>query len=170
MRPKTTIAVIVGTLLMVCTGNSLWAGEGAGDACSLLTQARVSAVLSVSVGAGEYPGGSSPFTGKPDRRVCQWSQPGSSFGGKRVRLDLFGPIGKLTPVDRFNNAKAPVQGIKKTSISGVGDEAYYVESRVNISLYVKKGSSVFDIVVLGFSPDQIRAMEKTLAQDVVARL
>jgi hypothetical protein len=155
---------------IISAGSLLWAASGLSDACSLLSQSRVSAVLGVSIGSGEYPGGSSPFTGQPNRLLCQWSQPGNSFGGKRVRLDLFGPIGKLTPVERFNNAKTPVQGIVKTPISGVGDDAYYIVSGLNTSLYVKKGGSVFDIVVFGFPEDQIKAMEKTLAQDVLAKL
>jgi hypothetical protein len=47
--------------------------------------------------------------GVPSRRfVCQWYQPGdTSLGRRRIALNLFGPIGGLTPADRFANEKAP---------------------------------------------------------------
>jgi hypothetical protein len=86
-------------------------------------------------------------------------------------LTLYGPIGKLTLVDRFNNGKAPVLGIPKTPLSGIGDDAYYVTTRgLGTGLDVKKGNCVFQIRVYGFPEDQIKAMEKTLAQDALAKL
>ena len=63
-----------------------------------------------------------------------------------------------------------MQGITKTPVSGIGDDAYYIESGLNTSLYVKKGSSVFQITVFGFSAEQIKSMEKTLGQEAAANL
>lgn len=86
-------------------------------------------------------------------------------------LDIFSPIGKLTPVDRFTNAKTPVKGITKTPVSGVGDDAYYITTPgLGTGLNVKKGNSAFQIRVNGFPVDQTKAMEKTLALDVLAKL
>jgi hypothetical protein len=76
---------------------------------------------------------------------------------------MFGQIGKLTPAERFENAKTPVEGITKTPVSGVGEDAYYIESGLNTSLYVRKGASVFQMIVFGFSKEQVKTMEKTLA-------
>jgi len=83
---------------------------------------------------------------------------------------MFGQIGKLTPAERFENAKTPVQGITKTPVSGVGDDAYYIESGFNTSLYVRKGTSVFQMIVFGFSKEQVKTTEKTLAQEAASKL
>ena len=135
------------------------------DACALLTQAQVSAVLGASVGPGQpmMPGNHS---------TCSWSEPGASKGnGKRVALDVFGPIGGLSPADRFNNAKKPVQSITKTPVTGVGDDAYFITTPgLGTGLNVRKGSSVFQLRVNGFPPDQIQTIEKVLAKDVLAKL
>jgi len=161
MHRSATVALMLAALCTIPAGSSLLAAEPA-DACSLLNQSQVSAVLGLSVGAG-VPSG---------RFVCQWSQPGdTSLGRKRVLVNLFGPIGKLTPADRFANEKAPVPGITKTPISGVGEDAFYITHPVTgTGLTVKKGSSVFRINIYGFSPDQTKTMEKTLALDALSKL
>jgi hypothetical protein len=81
-------------------------------------------------------------------------------------------MGSLTPVQRFNNAKTPVPGITKTPVSGVGD-AFYMVSQLRLTIHVRKGNAIFEMMVDGFSADQIeqvKRMEKTLAEDVVAKL
>ena len=91
----------------------------------------------------------------------------------RVSLIIFGTIGSLTPVQRFNTAKTPVNGITKTPVTGVGDEAFYMVSPLRVSPQVRKGNSVFEIMVGGFpaqQSEQVKTMEKTLAQDAVAKL
>jgi hypothetical protein len=45
----------------------------------------------------------------------------------------------------------------------------YVQTS-GVSLYVKKGNSVFQIRVSGFPVEDSKAKEKSLAQDVVAKL
>jgi hypothetical protein len=165
VRLRTIVAAIVGSLFTILIGSSMSAGEGATDGCSLLTPAQVSAVLGVSVGAGQHILPSSPAG-------CGWAQPSdSNHSGKRVVLDIWGPIGKLTPGERFTNGKKPVAGIPKTPISGVGDDAYYITTPgLGTGLNVKKGTSVFQVRVYGFSLDQIKAMEKSLAQNAIAKL
>lgn len=136
------------------------------DACALLTQAQVTAAMGVPMGPGQHSG-SGPS-------MCVWYEPGSSAAkpsAMRVLLDVFGQMGSLTPVDRFNNGKTPVKGIKKNPVSGVGDDAYsIVTPGIGPGLNVKKGNSAFQVRVYGFTPDQIDALEKTLAQAVAAKL
>src|ERR1700691_3198478 len=88
MRLATRMAGIIGSLSII---PSLQAAD---DACSLLSQARVSEVLGVSVGPGshqsETPNG---------HRICTWELGPTS--PKRLMITLYGPVGGLTPADRF---------------------------------------------------------------------
>jgi hypothetical protein len=127
-------AVIVSSALLVLLFSSSRVACAAppADACSLLTPAQVSAALGVAVGSGKA-------VGAP---TCQWSESGKGMLGKSVELDIVGPMGNLTPVDRFNTIKTPlpVKGIVKTPISGLGDDAVYVtRNAIDASLAVKKG-------------------------------
>ncbi len=132
----------------------------AGDACELLTQAQITAVLGVSVGAGQHV---VPNSG----RMCGWSEPGGpTMIAKRVSLTL-------STMHSFTRGKTPFQGITKTPVKGIGDDAYYVTaSGLGTTLSVKKGNAAFSISVKGsgYTLDQIKAMEKTLAQKAVAKL
>jgi hypothetical protein len=164
MRSTKAFAIIFVAVVVLCSAGSVRAADGASDACALITQSQASAALGVSLGDGAHPGATNLAT-------CQWTQAGQSGqGGKRVMIIIVGPMGSMSPADRFESAKKPVQGFTKTPVSGIGDEACYVEARANTSLYVKKGKSVFQIFVYGFPPDQAKAMEKTLAQQAVGKL
>jgi hypothetical protein len=161
MRSITSLATLMVAIIFGGAAASLVSAAQPNDACSLLTQAQVSAVLGVSVGAG-VPSGPS---------LCQWSQPGdTSSRGKRVLLNLFGPMGRLTPADRYATAKTPVKRITKTPVSGIGEEAFYLTRPTDTELTVKKGSSVFRISVYGYSPDQTKTMGKALALDALSKL
>jgi hypothetical protein len=175
MSLKTTAAMTIGSFLMLFTCASAFAAGD--DACSLLTQSQVSSVLGVSAGVGQHPSDEMHLPpGDPavDRRTCTWYEGGKiSSVGKPVSLIILGTMGSLTPVQRFNNAKAPIQGITKTPITGVGDDAFFMVSQIRVTLHVKKGNSVFEIMVGGFPAEQIeqvKTMEKTLAQEVGAKL
>jgi hypothetical protein len=173
MSLKTTVGLTIGASLMLFSCTSAFAaGE---DACSLLTQAQVSSVLGVSVGAGLHPSDEMHLPPSPgDKLACTWYEAGKSgLNAKRVSLINFGTMGSLTPVQRFNNSKTPVQGITKTPVSGVGDDAFYMVSQLRVSLQVKRGNSVFELMVGGFraeQAEQVKTMEKTLAQAVAAKL
>jgi hypothetical protein len=74
-------------------------------------------------------------------------------------------------------AKAPASRFTKTPVSGIGDEAVFgVVPNVQATLAVKKGGLMFLIRVQGFAIDQPQAIdlvqlkEKTLAQEVLAKL
>jgi len=132
----------------------------AGDACALLTQTQVSTVLGVSADAGahEVPG----FLA-----TCTWAETGGPpIGSKNVVLSL-----KTTQA--FDNGAKLVSG-HTTPATGLGDAAYYTAlgtTGQHPNLSVKKGNAAFNIAVYGDYPtDQVKAMEKTLAEQVLSQL
>ena len=164
MRSRTIVAAVIAAVFLIRPATSLSAAEGS-DACSLLTQARVSALLGVSVGAGEHIVANAPSQ-------CGWAQPSdTSHSGKRIVLDLFGSMGRLTPVDRFNNGKTPVKGIAKTPAAGIGDEAYQDPTQ----LFVRKGDHALelldpDLAGIGSSGAAFRDAMVTLARTALPNL
>lgn len=163
MKSKPEVAVILVALFIfsLCTSRTAYAAPPK-DACSLLTTAQVSSALGVSVEAGKTV----------DKSICEWSQQGAALRSKTALLTILEPIGNLTPVDRFNAAKMPlpVKGITKTPVSGLGDDAVYGGNNFRVALTVKKGNSVFEIMVSGFPVEESKAKEKALAKEVLAKL
>ncbi|HKV44768.1 MAG TPA: hypothetical protein VJT32_08860, partial [bacterium] len=160
MPSKLIIAASIGVIIVLaaCGSPSLAGGTPAGEACSLLTQVQVSAALRITVGPGRRFLPSLP-------QVCLWSEPVPPHI-QRVQLTISNPV-------TFASERTPIPGVTKTPVSGIGDDAYYVTVPVSgTSLHVKKGSFAFSLGVggPGISVDQIKAMEKTLAQDVLAKL
>lgn len=130
-----------------------------GDACSLLTPAQVGAALGVSVGAGSY-------VTPTFKKTCTWNA--TTSGGGYVTL-------MLQTVAGFEGGKQLGQTASKsislTSISGVGDDAYYLAVGDQVGLIVKKGNAAFKVAVYAHIPvESKKAKEKTLAQQVVAGL
>ncbi|HLW80887.1 MAG TPA: hypothetical protein VKS20_02480 [Candidatus Acidoferrales bacterium] len=165
-KSKFAIGVLALSILALCSAKDSCAAPPT-DACSLLTPAQVSAALGVPVGAAKQEG----------QFDCEWDQPGwTMVRGVRLLLHILGPVGTLTPAQRFNTIKMPlpVKGIIKTPLSGVGDDAVYIIRGASApELTVKKGNSVFQVRIQGFprtQSNQIKAKEKTLAQDVLAKL
>ena len=161
---KSISTAITVSIVLLVAGPALHAGAlQKVDACTLLTPVQVNAVLGVSVGPGQHI--SSPSK-------CGWAEPSDRMHrGKHVVLEVFSANGSLTPVDRFNKDKAPARRITKTPVTGVGDDAYFITTPgLGTGLNVRKGSSVFQLRVNGFPPDQIQTIEKVLAKDVLAKL
>lgn len=128
-----------------------------GDACSLLTPAQVGAALGVSVGAGSY-------VTPTFKKTCTWNA--TTSGGEYVTL-------MLQTVAGFEGGKQLGQtaSISLTSISSVGDDAYYLAVGDQVGLIVKKGNAAFKVAVYAHIPvESKKATEKTLAQQVVAGL
>lgn len=124
------------------------------DACTLLTPEQVSSVLGVTVGAGERVVASSP-------KICGF---GGAASAKRVVVAL------LTS-EMFTHEKTPLQGISEESVSGLGDDAHFMTTPgFGTGLSVKKNDCAFKIRVYGFPLGQIKEKEKTLAQQVLAKL
>lgn len=162
MRSVTIAVVLLGSLFLI---PPLYAAD---DGCSLLTQARISQVLGVQVGPGTHS--SETPTG---RLLCTWNPPGAQPLGEtmRVMIHLYAPIGSLTPTDRFANLKkSAFQGATNAPVSGIGDDAFFLKAGGLLKrLCVKKGDSVFEISVGGFSEAETEALEKTLARDAVSK-
>ena len=150
--------LVVSALVLVFHSGSAFA---AGDACSMLTKAQVSMALGIAVGDG------APISGPAS---CQW------FGkGKFATLTITQPKGGKSPVDIFNAGKAQsLPGIEKESVSGVGDDAFYIgfgsTTAKALGLVVKKGTSSFELRVYGFIVADAKPVAKMLAQTVAGKI
>jgi hypothetical protein len=161
MRTQTGMAVICG---MVFALQSSLASAAARDACSFLSQNKITTILGLTVDEGRHIG--------PGNALCGWGEPNDpSHSGKHVLLTIYRAVGKISPVERFENGKTPIQGIEKTPVSAIGDDAYYINTPgFGLGLNVKKGSFAFQVKVFGFSPEMTKALESSLAQEVLAKL
>jgi hypothetical protein len=84
--------------------------------------------------------------------------------GKKVTLTLI-------TVQSFEIGKKPVQGIEKSALSGVGDDAEYITTPpFDTALNVKQGDKAFQIRVGGFKTEEEKAIEKALAPQVLAKM
>src|SRR5216683_6583566 len=107
----------LGTALTFCLCSippqTTYAATPSGDACALFTASQVSTVLGVVVTDGQHPISSSLL-------LCGWAPAGGpQIDGKKLSVNLM--------TERaFEVGKTPVQGVAKTPVSGVGDDAYYV--------------------------------------------
>jgi ABC-type amino acid transport substrate-binding protein len=160
MKMKWNVAMLAAFFIFAAGGSRAVYAAPPTDACALLTPAQVSAVLDLKVGAGtSLPGNS---------KLCHWGAAVVMAKGttkKGVMLTLQSPMA-------FAYAKMPVgNGIIKVPVSGIGDDAVYgTTPGYPTVLTVKKGNVVFVVHVNGFPDDQIKAKEKMLALDVVAKL
>jgi hypothetical protein len=127
------------------------------DACSLFTASQVSAVLGVSVSEGQHPIAS--------LLLCGWAPAGAPrVDGKKLSVNLM--------TERaFEVGKTPMQGIAKTPVSGVADDAYYVTaSGLGTGLSIKKGNIYVQIRVGGFPTEKEKELEKALALQMQTKL
>lgn len=166
MKWKPAVAALCGAwIIFAMSGPRAAHAAPPTDACSLLTAGQVSAVLGVSVGSGEkiLPTSSA---------LCGWEVPGQkNLDRKRVVLSIYTQLGRMTPIQRFNNAKTPIKGITKEPVTGVGDDAIFVTTPgFGTGLIFRKGDAAFDLRVYGFPIDQIKAKEKKLADCVIQKL
>ncbi|MFZ0415749.1 MAG: hypothetical protein WBD23_06130 [Candidatus Acidiferrales bacterium] len=164
MKSKLAMFLMVSFVFSLCGSSAAYAAPPA-DACSLLTSAQVSAVLGVSVGPGER-------ISPKSTAMCGWEVLGQKgLDRKRVVLNIYTQMGSASPVERFNRAKTPIQGIPKEPVTGVGDDAIFATTPgFGTGLIFRKGNAAFDLRIYGFPIDEIKAKEKTLALDVLARL
>jgi hypothetical protein len=155
MNAKRSRMPIVGIICaLAACGSWTASAEAAADPCALLTQARVTAVLGAQVGPGE----------KITPTACQWSSQRPNSGSARVTVTLYDGRD-------FAAMRTPLPGIKQTSASGVGDDAFYAEVASLTTLSVKKGNVAFVVRLYGVpGHDKQKAIEKSLALDVLGRL
>jgi len=130
-----------------------------GDACALLTPAQVGSASGVAVGAGTY-------VTPTFKRTCTWTVTKPAPKSTKF-VTLFLQDANAFSAGKLTGAKS----VFVTSVSGIGDDAYYLAVGPNVGLIVKKGAIAFKVAVYGdISLDQKKAMEKTLAQQVLAKL
>ena len=161
MRIQAGIAVICG---MVFAFQSSPANATGRNACSFLSQNGISTILGIAIDAGRNIG--------PSSALCGWGEPNDpSHSGRHVLLTIYRAVGKISPVERFENGKTPIQGIEKTPVSDIGDDAYFIDTPgFGVGLNVKKGNFAFQIKVFGFSPQMTKALENSLAQELLSKL
>ena len=161
MRITASMAVVVGMAFLLGAGVAFGA---ASDACAFLSRPQISTVIGVTVDTGRHIG--------PGSALCSWGEPGDpNHDGKHVLLTIYKPVGKISAVDRFENGKMPIGGIQKTPVSGVGDDAYYIDTPgFGLGLNVKKGGAAFQVKVFGFSAELTKVLERALAESVLAKL
>jgi hypothetical protein len=103
------------------------------DACALLTASQVSSAVGAAVGSGQ------PIMPN-NTTLCTWSEQGVPAGTERnVTVSLM-------TAKSFENGRTPMTAVTKTPVSGVGDEAYFVESKgMTAGLSVRKGDTAFQV-------------------------
>jgi len=175
MKCKSTVAAILGAILIFALGatRAAYAAPPA-DACALLTQAQVNAVLAVSVGAGSHM----PPT---YLKTCTWSPAGGPTNlVKYLTLSLQSADGFETAKNVASQMATAMKEkkdkdanqIASGSAGGIGDDAYYASMGGGYTaLMVKKGNVAFKVAIYGgLAMEKKKAMEKSLAQEVLAKL
>jgi hypothetical protein len=151
-------------LIALCIGGvtvAVSAAPQAGDeACSLLTSAQVSAVTNTPMGEGVYM--------MPTfRKTCTWTASHPAPEGVKIVTVSFEGLDMFT--GGMKAGRNP--GVSATAVSGVGDSAYYLVAGGIAALHVKKGDLALKVAVYAkLPPEQVEAMEKKLAVEVVPRL
>jgi hypothetical protein len=171
MRPNTDLAVMILATFLLGTAIMPAAAATSDDACTYVTQAQVTAALGISMAAGTHV--TPTFT-----RTCTWTPASPTPEVKAITLNL-------QAADTFDAGKKMMQQtvammkITKpnepaptiTPVSGVGDDAYYLDMARAMSLIVKKGKGAFKIAIYGsMSTPKRQAAEKTLAQQVASQM
>jgi hypothetical protein len=173
MRSKTTLAAIIVATFIVGAATPSASAAPPDDACSLLTQAQVGTVLGAPVVPGTH-------LNSTDSKSCMWSQANApAMGRKSVAISL-------STAEVYKNSKALMERTQAamkeekdedagqltiTPVTGIGDEAYYGSMGSHPKFNVKKGNLSFSVEIFGdFPPDKSKAMEKTLAVQILSKL
>jgi hypothetical protein len=145
--------VAVVCALVVCGARAEAAEPFVPDPCTLLTVDQLNSATGFAFAAG-----TPIIAGKS----CQWISPSPKHG--IVTVDFY-------PGESWDKMKAPLAGFTKTSVSGVGDDAFYTVVGTFTTLSVKKGNAVFNMKVYGIADHaKQEAAEKALALNVTAKL
>lgn len=151
-----TSFVVSGIALALCATAPIANAAPPEDACALVTNVQVGAAAGAAFDAGTYvtPTFKKTCTFKASKPAAGGSNTITVFimtqagfdGGKK-----FGAAGKLTP-------------------AGLGDDSYFLETGPQVGLAVKKGGVFLKIAVYGGGPDKEKAIEKAVAQQVLAKI
>lgn len=151
-RPVSALVPVIVSTLVALSARSASA-QVPSDPCAPMTAAEVSAALGETVAAGQ----------KATAKACAWTatQPKHQI----VSLS-FSPSGDWT-----TRKTRQLPGDTKTSVSGLGDEAFAETAGRYTSLYVKKGSTIFLVRVYGVADlGQQLSIEKAIAKKVAAKV
>jgi hypothetical protein len=174
MRSKTSLgAAMAAMFIALATTASSAAAAPPNDACTLVTQSQVSAAIGVSMAAGSHV--TPTFL-----RTCTWAPSGASGNGVRALTlyiqtadqyeagkQMLEQMETRAKVEKHGNSQPPVI----TPLSGIGDDAFYLDMANTMSLIAKKGNVEFKFVIYGDLPgEKKKAAEKTLALEVVSKL
>jgi len=129
------------------------------DSCEVLAPAEISAVLGIPIDPGSHS-----FVGS--KILCNWSETGVT-GEDAEKLDLH-----FISIPAFNGEKIAAGDIQVTPAPGIGDDAIYVTTRLDLSLLLRKGNTAvgFYFVNQTMSRDEIMTKEKALGQYAAARM
>ncbi len=139
-------------------------GADAVDACSLLTQGEMSAAVGIPMYSGrhDFPG---------TAQECSWHRRFPPPGGPPpiiLSLQLF-----VEPAEGFEWNKHNVSQENVTSVSGLGEDAYYTEQGEGsaMTLNVKKGDLCVIVTwILVTDRQTVMDAEKTIAAQVLSKL
>ena len=86
------------------------------------------------------------------------------IGGKKLTLSLM-------DAKVYADGKNPSAGISKSTVKGIGDDAYtLMSSGFGASLSFKKGSTYLQLRVHGFRVDKAQDIERALALQILPKL
>ena len=148
-----TLGAAIAVLFLLTPAAPVLAAQSSSDACSLLTQAQVSAAVSAQVGAGTW-------VTPAFKATCTWTAP-----GKIITL-------MTESTSSFQSGKTPISpAMQIVPATGIGDDAYYVVTGTMVSLVTKKGSVAFKTSIYSKLPiATLESMESKLAQQVAGEL
>ena len=153
----------LAALMLIFLASAAPAFSAPTDACAVLTQAQVTAAVGVSVQAGTHV--NQTFT-----KTCTWT-PANPGEVKAVTLNL-------QTAQEYDGGKAKLEKVKTlmpnppktTAVTGIGDDAYLLEFPNITSLFVKKGSNAFKLVIYGAMPAaKAEGIEKGLATQALSQ-
>jgi hypothetical protein len=157
------------------------------DACALLTKADIEAVQKEAVKETKLSGSSQggfavsqcfftlpTFNNSISLQVTQRGDGSASRDPREFWKDTFHPEAKSEKEREKKEGSREEEeegGAPPQRISGVGDEAFWVGSRISGALYALKGNSYLRLSIGGGGPqsDKIQRL-KSLAQKIIERL
>jgi hypothetical protein len=176
MRPETSLAaVIVAIIFIVAAATAPSASAApADDACTLLTQAQVTAAVGVPVGSGSH-------VTPTYLKTCTWApSSGPTKDVKSVTLSFQAADAYETGKKLMEQTAARMKEqndkdaapMANASATGIGDDAYYTSmGSTYTGLMVKKGNIAFKVAMYGdFPTEKKKAVEKTLALQALSKL
>ncbi len=146
-RNVRSVAIAALTGLTVTTWPAIAAP--AEDACAVLTADQITRAIGAPVGNGSY-------VNPTFKKTCTWTAPEKIVTLSFQKLEMY-DAGKRTSL--------------ATPVSGIGEDAYFLGVGSTIGLIVKKGSVALKVAVYAkIPPEQSRAMERALAEQVLSKL